>query len=127
MSCEAKSFIEYYPGDNQSIRCVITDGDDNRLPDIITDTIEIQFVAKDSTGSNAISLTLTSGKITFLEENEQDVITIIFDTSDTQLAPGTYPVFMRLTLENPDRQYHVNMIVDGIPFNELVILEGGIS
>lgn len=132
MSCNSTNFIEYYQGDNQPIKVTITDQNGDRIPNLQTDLTEINFQAKNQDNTSAIDLTLTGGKITIANEidgngNEQDVVTISPLITDTDITPGTYPVFMRLSLQSPTRQFHVEMFIDGIPLKEVVILQSGIS
>ena len=132
MSCNDDNFIEYYPGDNQPITVSITDQDGKRIDNIIEDAnagggADIKFHIKNSDGTLARELSLTGGKITFAKVKNEDVATITPAIEDTQLTPGDYPVFMRFELKTPDRNYHVDMTVDGLPFTKIVILSGGIS
>lgn len=131
--CDVNS-IEYYKGDNQPIRVIITDQDGNRIENIQTDTTEIEFQAQNQDGSLPvpIDLKLTQSKIDFtVEQNalgeDIDVATVKPSITDTNISSGKYPVFMRFTLQAPTRKFHVSMDLDGVPLKYLIILEGGIS
>lgn len=127
MSCLDETFLEYFEGDNQEIEVIITDQNGERIPDIVSDTTEIVFFAEAVDPLDNIELKLTTGKISFAEVDDKDVATIKPSITDTQVPPGDYPVFMRLTLVGPPRNFHVEMTVGGVPFKFIKILETPIT
>jgi len=132
MACSANA-LKRYPLDNKQIEVIIRDQTGARIPDIQTDTTEIIFQAKDQTTDVVVlDLRNSAGKITLTVEDDssgdpQDVATIIPTTVDMDIIPGTYNIFLQLTLETPDRIFYVDMERDNNPLTELIILEGGVT
>ena len=132
MSCNANA-LRRYPKDNKQIEVILRDQSGDRIPDLQADTTEIIFQAKDKiTDVAVIDLRLTAGKISLAQVddesgNPQDVATITPTTADMDVSPGTYDIFLQLTLISPARIFYVDMEKDSNPLTELVILEGGVT
>jgi len=130
LTCNAETFFEIFAGDNQPIPITITQ-DGKRVPSIQSETTEITFQAKDSSGANVIDLTKTGGKITLSVEldangDDSDVATLVPAISDTDITPDIYDIFMRID-RTGGKQDHIEMSKDGVIVTQIKIKKSGIT
>ncbi len=127
MSCNSVNYLEYYPGDNNTISVTVTNDDGTRIADL-ADYLSNAFLrAKDSSGTTVIDLYYAGAtpKITYAEVDNKDVFTISPATTDTQIAVGEYDLYFKLVLTGLDRTMHVKMSKGGVSLTKLKILAGG--
>lgn len=132
MSCDISNALEYFPGDNQPIEVTLRNDDKSRIADIQTTTDDIVFQAKDDNDTVVIDLRQSASKIALSTKTDStgatvDIATISPATGDTDIAVGTYDIFMMLDLNTPERIFHVNMTKDGQELTKLIIKEGGVT
>jgi len=127
MTCNSINYLEYYPGDNNTIKVTVANDDGTRIPDLSDDLSNAIFKAVNSEGEDAITLAYAGDnpKIIYAVVDNEDVFTISPATTDTQIPVGEYDIFFKIVLINPDRSMHVKMTSNGIKLSKLKILDGG--
>jgi hypothetical protein len=129
MSCNNINYLEYYPGDNNEITVDIAYSDGTSIDNLQQDLTNAIFQAQDSTGNAVLTLQMTDdpARISYARVQGKDRLTITPLVADMALNVGEYDIYLKIILEDPDRNHHVHMFKDGVQLTKLKILAGGIA
>ncbi len=129
MSCNNINYLEYYPGDNNEITVDIAYSDGTSIDNLQNDIANAIFQAQDSTGNAVLNLQMTDdpSRIVYSRHQGKDRLTITPLVADMAIAVGEYDIYLKIILEDPDRNHHVQMFKDGVQLTKLKILAGGIA
>ncbi len=129
MSCNNINYLEYYPGDNNEITVDIAYSDGTSIDNLQNDIANAIFQAQDSTGNAVLNLQMTDdpSRIVYSRHQGKDRLTITPLVADMAIDVGEYDIYLKIILEDPDRNHHVQMFKDGVQLTKLKILAGGIA
>lgn len=129
MSCNNINYLEYYPRDNNKITVDIAYSDGTSIDNLQQDLTNAIFQAQDSTGNAVLTLQMTDdpARISYSRHQGKDRLTITPLVADMALDVGEYDIYLKIILEDPDRNHHVQMFKDGVQLTKLKILAGGIA
>jgi hypothetical protein len=129
MSCNNINYLEYYPGDNNEITVDIAYSDGTSIDNLQQDLTNAIFQAQDSTGNAVLTLQRTDdpARISYASVQGKDRLTITPLVADMAIDVGEYDIYLKIILEDPDRNHHVQMFKDGVQLTKLKILAGGIA
>lgn len=129
MSCNNINYLEYYPGDNNEITVDIAYSDGTSIDNLQQDLTNAIFQAQDSTGNAVLTLQMTDdpARISYSRVQGKDRLTITPLVADMAIDIGEYDIYLKIILEDPDRNHHVQMFKDGVQLTKLKILTGGIA
>jgi hypothetical protein len=121
MSCNNINYLEYYPGDNNEITVDIAYSDGTSIDNLQQDLTNAIFQAQDSTGNAVLTLQMTDdpARIAYSRNQGKDRLTITPLVADMAIDVGEYDIYLKIILEDPDRNHHVQMFKDGVQLTKL--------